>query len=71
MAKQDTLEVSIAEDGTITVLTDGVSMPNHKAADDFLAFATKLAGGGATRTKRREGHSHGNTHVHTHVGNKA
>jgi hypothetical protein len=70
MGREDQMEIIIEEDGQITVLTDQVSMPNHKAADDFLAFVAKQAGGPVTRTKRKQGHSHAKTGQHLRHGHR-
>jgi len=47
----DKFEVEISDDD-IKVVTDKVSAPNHKNADNFLAFLAQLTGGKMTKTKR-------------------
>lgn len=61
--QQDTIEIEILPDGTIKVLTDGISQPNHLSADRFLAEMAKLTGG-EVKIEKRTGHAH--THSHTH-----
>ena len=60
--REDTFTVEILDDGTLKIETDTVSPANHKSADEFLAFVSKMLGGPVEKTKRKQGHSH----VHTH-----
>jgi hypothetical protein len=66
MAKIDNIEIEILEDGTIKVITDPISGPNHANADEFLKAMGRLAGGETTREKRKDVHHHGHTHDHDH-----
>lgn len=61
MTKEDRIEFEILPDGSIKVLTEGVSGVNHRNADELLAFVAKLAGGETTVEKRKDAHAH--THV--------
>jgi len=68
MAK-DTLEVEILADGSLKILTDKISMPNHANAEAFLLDLARGMGGDTTRTKRKHTHTHTHTHgkeVHRH-----
>lgn len=58
----DKLSIEILEDGTIKIITDGVSMPNHTNAEGLLRQLAQDMGGDAQRTKRA-GHQ-----VHEHDG---
>lgn len=64
----DILEVTIEEDGTIKVLTEGVSQANHTSADDLLAMLEEECGGGRVTMKRTDKKAlvHRNKHVHQH-----
>jgi hypothetical protein len=58
MMNTDTMVVEILEDGTIKVTTDPISAANHANAEQFLQFVARMAGGEATRVKRRDAHTH-------------
>lgn len=62
----DTISVEILDDGSIKVVTDKVSGPNHMQAEAFLRALRELSGGDQTRTKRAEHTHHGHTHAHDH-----
>lgn len=70
MIMADTITIEITEDGTIKVLTDGVSAANHRNAEDFLALLSKMAGGKTDIKKRGHGHTHTHEHEHEHVTHK-
>lgn len=55
----DKIDITIEEDGTVTVETDGISDQNHMSADEFLRDVEKLVGGERVTKKKR--------HVHRHV----
>ena len=63
----DSISIEVLDDGTIKILTEGVSSANHRNAEDFLAFMSKLAGGKTETTKRKQGHAHGHEHTHEHI----
>lgn len=60
--KNDTMKITILEDGTIKLETDKVSMPNHSNAEAFVREVARLAGG-TTDIKHKHG-AHGHTHSH-------
>jgi len=64
----DTIEIEILPDGTIKSTTGAISPANHSAADDFMAYVERLAGG-TTEVKHKKGHQH--THVHSDQKEKA
>ena len=64
MFKLDTLQITILEDGTIKVLTDQVSGPNHANAEQFLQLIEKLSGGESSR-QRRSDVQQSLTHTHS------
>ena len=64
---QDSIKITILEDGTIKVETDEVGQANHASADRFLAEMARLAGGQTETTKKPHTHSHhGHGITHTH-----
>lgn len=77
--KQDVIEITILEDGTLKFTTPKISGANHQSADAFLKTAADLLGGDTTRTRRtdlnhnlrgafdahtHDGHSHDHGHSH-------
>jgi hypothetical protein len=77
MAQQDEIKIEILEDGTISIITDGISGQNHLSADKLIKRINELAGGETTCRKRTkmelgssmqkafEQHCH-DGHVHQH-----
>lgn len=67
--KTDRMKIEILADGTIRIDSDGISLPNHQAAEAFVRDAATLAGG-TTEIKHKHGakghvHQHGQqTHTH-------
>ena len=59
----DGITVTILENGTVRIETDGISGPNHANAEAALQFITKEIGGEVTRIHRHPG---GHVHVHEH-----
>lgn len=67
--KEDSFSVEILEDGTLRIETDTVSPVNHKSADEFLLFVSRMLGGSVTKTKKKQGHSQVHHHgaiTHSH-----
>jgi hypothetical protein len=62
----DKIQIEILEDGTIKVITDPISGPNHVSAEAFLRQMAQLAGGTTTRERRKDVHRHDHGHTHTH-----
>lgn len=63
----DKFSIKIEKDGTITVLTEDFSRPNHLQADQLMAFLARQLGGEVTRHARpRRGHVHTHGHEHAH-----
>ncbi|MES4786787.1 MAG: hypothetical protein C4321_01155 [Chloroflexota bacterium] len=54
MHRPDAIRVHIAQDGTLTITTDDISMPNHREADDLLNLLNQLAGGQTEVIERPE-----------------
>jgi len=52
--KQDVIEISVLEDGTIKFTTPRISGANHTSADAFLRTAADLLGGETTRARRTD-----------------
>jgi hypothetical protein len=63
----DNIQIEILEDGSLKIITDKVSNPNHAGAESLIRELTTGMGGEATRVRR--GHVHEHTHdgvTHTH-----
>lgn len=63
---QDNFEIEILPNGTIKIITDKVSMPNHANAEEFLRFMEELAGTKQKRTRKAGVHHH--HHHHQQLG---
>lgn len=70
--KTDEIKIEITPEGLIKIDTDGISQPNHAAAEAFLRTLQQLAGG-KTDVAHKHGvkgqthsHSHGQEHSHGH-----
>jgi len=64
----DTIRWEILEDGTISVMTDGISGTNHKSADELLEGLADMIGGDIV-VEQRKGHVHkhqGSSVMHEH-----
>lgn len=63
----DILDITIEEDGTIKVVTEGVSQANHTSADDLLSMLEDELGTKRITTKRKDKKAllHAKKHVHT------
>jgi hypothetical protein len=64
---QDEIVFEVLEDGTVKMVTDEVSPPNHMNADKLLGTLQRTLGGAATREKRKDAHAHGHAHTHGHA----
>lgn len=62
----DRMQVEILEDGTIKVVTDGISPANHVSAENFLELISRLTGSEGIREKRKDAHAHVHAHDHHH-----
>jgi hypothetical protein len=67
MHRPDAIRVHIAPDGTLTVTTDDISMPNHREADDLLNLLNQLAGGRTEVIERPERLLHEQHQDHSHL----
>ncbi len=67
MSKEDNITINVLDDGSVQVITDGVSSVNHTSADNLVAMIAKLAGGETNVKKRKEGHTHSHSHSHSHA----
>lgn len=71
MAQEDKIEFQILDDGTIKVITPGISGVNHKNADELLSLVSKIAGGETTiENLGKRGHVHNHSQHHVHQGGK-
>jgi hypothetical protein len=63
----DKINITILEDGTITIETDSISPSNHVSADQFLEMVERLAGNKTSEKAKAKGltHKHGNL-IHAH-----
>ena len=62
--KTDEIKIEITPEGLIKMDTDGISMPNHAAAEAFIRALQSLAGG-TTDVRHKHG-AKGHTHEHGH-----
>lgn len=63
----DKITFTILADGTVRIETEGVSMANHKSAEELLDYINELLGGGYTvRKKERRASMLKHTHTHNH-----
>lgn len=64
----DTLQIKIEDDGTITVITGKIGAEIHQAADQFLDDVVKLSGGERQDQRLAQQsqllHHHHHDHVH-------
>lgn len=67
MHRSDAIRVSIADDGTLTITTDDISMPNHREADELLQLLQQLAGGPCESMQRPERFLREQHHDHSHL----
>lgn len=65
----DEIKITILKDGTIKVVTDPISGPNHYNAEQFLSGISALAGGTTTREPRSDRPHHHHTEEEGHVHN--
>ena len=73
MHRPDAIHVHIAQDGSLTITTDDISMPNHREADELLQLLNQLAGGQTESIQRPERllqEQHGD-HSHLHHSHRA
>ncbi len=64
----DVIDLTILEDGSITVKTSSISDGNHISADNLLADMEKLMGGQVTKQKNpdKRNHAHINKNAFAH-----
>lgn len=67
MHRPDAIRVHIAQDGTLTVTTDDISMPNHREADELLNLLNQLTGGQTEVIERPERLLHEQHQDHSHL----
>ena len=60
----DTITVEILEDGTIKVITEGISAGNHRNADEALKMLADLMGGPVTTEPLPQRHGQQRAHGH-------
>ena len=56
---EDRIRVKILKEGTIKIVTDEISAPNHTSAAELVKQIARLAGGETTIEKRTDHHEHG------------
>lgn len=63
----DTINVEILEDGTLKIITDQISAPNHAGVEALIRQMVSDAGGESQRIRKgtTTAHTHGE-HVHEH-----
>lgn len=62
----DTMELTILEDGTITVKTSAISDANHVNADALVKELEQMMGGEMTFAPNKEALAKAGAHAHTH-----
>jgi hypothetical protein len=55
---QDTLKITILDDGSVKVETDRISPANHLSADALVTLLGQLMGGDVSIDQKRPGHTH-------------
>lgn len=69
--QEDVIDFQILSDGTIKVVTSGISGVNHRNADELLSLVARLAGGETKIEKlAKRGHAHHQHRSHVHQGGK-
>lgn len=63
----DILNLTILEDGTITVRSTDISIGNHMSADALLSQLDTLMGGSVNIKKNPDAHKLAHLHGHTHA----
>jgi hypothetical protein len=66
--KNDVMEITVLDDGTIKMTTSKVSAPNHSSAAEFFRTVARLSGGEVKTEKRKDRvhvqHDHDHEHEH-------
>ena len=57
------MELTVLEDGTISIKTGNMAGEHHASADEFIKLVEQLAGGGRETKPNRDHHHH---HQHSH-----
>ena len=65
---ENEIQIEILPDGRVKIITDDVSGPNHRAADELMKFLGTLLGGDVVVEKRPHAHAH--QHAHTGASHK-
>ena len=55
--KEDWIDIEILADGTVKTSTGDVGQVNHRNADEFLEFVSRLLGGQTSAAKQRQSKS--------------
>ena len=58
------MELTILDDGTISITTGNMAGEHHASADEFIKLVHQLAGGARETKSTREHHHHRHTHQH-------
>ena len=58
------MELTILDDGTISIATGNLAGEHHASADEFIKLVHQLAGGARETKSTREHHHHRHTHQH-------
>jgi hypothetical protein len=60
------MQLTILEDGTISIQTGNMAGEHHASADEFIKLVHQLAGGGREMKSTREHHRHHHHHYDHH-----
>jgi hypothetical protein len=60
------MQLTILEDGTISIQTRNMAGDHHASADEFIKLVHQLAGGARETKSTREHHHHHGHHDHHH-----
>mgnify|MGYP000848268242 FL=1 len=62
----DKIRITIDTDGTIKLITDEISLPNHATAEDVIQQILTLSGG-TLEHNQRSAHTHHHQHSDEHL----
>ena len=55
---EDVVKAEILKDGTVKLISDPISQPNHSSATNLFKTVASLSGGDVETTKRKDDHHH-------------
>ena len=59
---EDVVKAEILKDGTVKLISDPISQPNHSSATNLFKTVASLSGGDVETTKRKDVHHHHHHH---------